>query len=148
MKTNRAVASTFTGVLQKATRLRNTLSGNARWKLQVDGYTFKTFSDSDPVCTADFSNLVGSVVKLWMTSSYKVLMFEVLPELRVGSIVYQPHHFDLVPVGATIQVIGPPFTEYTKLDEHTWAHGDVIVNAQWLFVAFRKLRVVRIGGQS
>ena len=145
MKGNMLHATTVTGVLTKATRLRNTFSGNARWKLEVNGYTFKTFPDGAKVSTTNFDDLVQTEISLRLNDHMRVIDYFTPRTIGVGSLVHLARHLEQLPIGSKVQFLTGSHAEYTKRHPWQWDCGTVSLNPEMLLAQAKRLRVTRIG---
>ena len=147
MKGNMLHAVTVTGVLTKATRMRNTFSGNARWKLTVNGYDFKTFPDGAKVSTTNFHDLVQTEISLRLNDHKRVIDYFVPRTLGVGSIVHLPRHLEQLPIGSKVQFLTGTHAEYVKRHpwQWQWDCGTVSHSPEMLLMQAKRLRVTRIG---
>ena len=148
MKGNMLHATTVTGVLTKATRLRNTFSGNARWKLEVNGYTFKTFPDGARVSTTNFHDLVQTEISLRLNDHMRVIDYFTPRPLGVGSLVHLARHLEQLPIGSKVQLLTGLHPEYIKRSPWQWDHGTISLNPEMLLMQAKRLRVTHIEERS
>lgn len=145
MKGNMLHAVTVTGVLTKATRMRNTFSGNAQWKLTVNGYTFKTYPDGAKVSTTNFDDLVQTEISLRLNDHMRVIDYFTPRTLGVGSLVHLARHLEQLPIGSKVQLLTGNHPEYIKRQPWQWDCGAVSLNPEMLLMQAKRLRVTRIG---
>ena len=148
MKGNMLHAVTVTGVLSKATRLRNTFSGNAQWKLTVNGYTFKTFPDSARMSTTNFDDLVQTEISLRLNDHMRVIDYFTPRTIGVGSLVHLARHLEQLPIGSKVQFLTGAHAEYTKRSSWQWDCGHVSLNPEMLLMQAKRLRVTHIEERS
>lgn len=148
MKGNMHHATTVTGVLTKATRLRNTFSGNARWKLEVKGYTFKTFPDGAKVSSTNFADLVHTEISLRLNDRMRVIDYFAPRTLGVDSIVHLPRHLEQLPIGSKVQLLTGTHSEYIKRGLWQWDRGNVSLDPETLLMHAKRLRITHIEEQS
>ena len=145
MKGNMLHATTVTGVLTRAKRIRNTFSGNAQWKLTVNGYTFKTFPDGARVSCTNFLDLVQTEISLRLNDHMRVIYYFIPRPLGVGSIVHLARHLEQLPIGSKVQLLTGSHAEYTKRHPWQWDCGTISLNPEMLLMQAKRLRVTQIG---
>ena len=148
MKGNLQHATSITGVLTAATRMRNTFGGDPQWKLTVRGYVFRTHPDATHVGSRDFSELVNTEVCLRLNDHNRVIDLFTPRTLNIDSIVHLPRHLEQLPIGSQVQVTTGVHAIYTKRSSWQWVSGPVSINPELLLSRFRKLRVVRLGEEG